>query len=224
MKPRALQRTFLWLFVGCLAVTALMAIVAVLGGDFGQFEIRVLASSGSVSAASICAMACAAFRERGKVAALGTLGIVLAGLALLAVLILIWVEPGHEWVKMTLLLVLFSAATAHCELLLLPPLAQRHVWVQRLAMGAIALLTLLIGIVILWEPSGHVMPQMLGVVAIIVSLLTLVVPVLWKIGGGPRPHSGEGRTTLTLTCSPDGLWTDSNGVRYDVRRCDDEKP
>ncbi|MGK0205847.1 MAG: hypothetical protein ACI9S9_004940 [Planctomycetota bacterium] len=220
MDPHALRRLFLWLFVGCLGMTALLAIIAVLAGDFGDLEFRVLGSSGSVSAASICAMACAAFRERGKVAVLGTVGIALAGLALVAVLILIWFEPRplDNWVRVTLFLVLYAIASAHGQLLLLPSLAQRHVWVQRMAIGAIALLTFLLSIVILWEPADDDLMRPIVVVAIVVALLTLVVPILWRIGGESRTLSGAELTTLTLTRSPDGTWIDSGGVSYDVQR------
>ena len=92
MEPGELRRKLLWLFVACLGVTALLAIAAVLGGDFSDFVLRVLGSSASVSAASICAMACAAFRERSRWPALGTAGIVLAAITLAFALVAIWRE------------------------------------------------------------------------------------------------------------------------------------
>jgi hypothetical protein len=41
-------------------------------GDFGDTRIRILATSGTVSAASICAMACAAFESERASAGSGT--------------------------------------------------------------------------------------------------------------------------------------------------------
>ena len=49
MDERALRRTFLWLFLGCLAITALFAIGAVTAGNLGARELRIVGSSSVVS-------------------------------------------------------------------------------------------------------------------------------------------------------------------------------
>lgn len=229
MDPRALRRTFLWVFVGFLAVTALLAIAAVLSGDFGDFEARVLGSSGSISAASICAMACAAFRERGRVPQLGTLGIALSGLALAVVLVTIWIHrPDDGLVKTALVLVVWAVATAHGELLLLPALA-RHGWAQVAAVAAIAVLALLLTFSIIGENIDEGMVRLIGVMAIVVALFTLVVPILWKIGGtapaGAATAARDAATTpgagtLVLRQAADGFWVDPAGARYAVQRLD----
>ncbi|MCA8973189.1 MAG: hypothetical protein KDC98_00635 [Planctomycetes bacterium] len=219
MDPRALRRTFLWLFIGCLGLTALLAILAVLSGGFGDFQTRILASSASISAASVCAMACAAFRERGRLPRLGTAGIALVGIALALVLACTWVEhPGKALVKTALLFVVHAVSTAHGELLLLPALAPRYRWVQTAAIVAIALLALQLSVLIVWQADDDVMLRLIGVTSIVVALTTLVVPILWKIGG-------ESHARLVLRQVADGAWVDGTGARYEVRRlAGDEAP
>lgn len=216
MTPRDLRRAFLWSFVGCLAFTALVAIVTVLSGDFGETQARVLASSGAVSAASVCAMACAAFRERGRVPQLGTLGIVLAGIALVATLVTVWQEaPDDGLIKTALVLSIWAVAVAHAELLLLPVLAVRHRPVQVAAVVAIATLAALLTVLIVGELSGNAFARLLGVVSIVVALLTLVVPIVARIGGEARvAQDTPGR--LVLQRGPDGVWVDASGARYAV--------
>lgn len=220
MSPRDLRRAFLWSFVGCLGFTALVAIVAVLSGDFGETQLRVLASSGAVSGASVCAMACAAFRERGRVPQLGTIGIALAGIALVATLVTVWQQdPDEGLIKSTLVLTIWAVAVAHAELLLLPALALRHRPVQVAAVGAIATLAAMLTALIVGEVSGDEFARLLGVLAIVVALLTLVVPIVAKIGG-ETAAPGSAPARLVLQRGPDGVWVDAGGTRYAVTPLD----
>lgn len=222
MDPRALRRLFLWVFLGFLGCTALLAIGAVLSGSFGELQARVLASSASVSAASICAMACAAFRERGRVPGLGTAGIALAGVALAAVLVAVWTEhPGESQMRWTFTIVVYAVATAHAELLLLPRLSPRHAPMQLLAVGSIALLAVLLTVAILGHVDNEGMMRTVAVVAIVVALQTLAIPILWKIGGDEGVSGAAGGASapqLVLRQGADGVWVDAAGARYVVRR------
>ena len=74
MNPENAKRIFLKLFIGFLSLTATIAILSVLSGDFDEFQLKILASSFSISAASICSMSCAAFVEKKKKKELGILG------------------------------------------------------------------------------------------------------------------------------------------------------
>ena len=75
MNSRELKRTLLKVFVGFLSLTAAIAILSVLTGEFGAFQVKVLATTMTISAASICAMSCAAFIEIRRKKVLGTIGI-----------------------------------------------------------------------------------------------------------------------------------------------------
>src|SRR5688572_16842182 len=149
MDERALRRTFLWLFLGFLAVTALVAIGAVLSVGLGETELRIGASSSTISGASICAMPCAAFLERKRARLVGIVGIALAGVAAAMLLLLIWDDDwSRTQTQLTMVLVVYAIGAAHAQLLWLPRLAERHRWAQFAAVGAIGLLSLLLTILI----------------------------------------------------------------------------
>ena len=216
-----LRQAFLWLFLGFLALTALVAMVTVLSGTFGQTEGRILGSSATVSAASVCAMACAAFRERDRGRRLGSLGIGLAIAAAAALLVQIWRQGENETqVKVTLLLVTYAAGMAHAELLWMPRLLPAHRWVQKAAVAAIATLDALLTYLILGGGGDDAVARLAIAVSIVVALLTLVVPILWKIGGASRAVPGD-PARLSLSRQADGAWVDGAGVRYEVRRLED---
>jgi len=219
MARGTLRQAFLWSAIIFLALTAAIAIGVVLFGEFGDLQARVLGSSGTVSAACVLALACAAFRERHELP--GTLGIVLAGAAALAMLVLIWGEVRERWLgKSVGVLAIWAVAVAHAELLLLPRLAERHRWVQRAVVAAIAVLAALLTIVVVGEVDSEAMGRTAGAVAIVVALLTVVVPILWKVAagenaGGARPAVGP---RLLLEQRADGTWVDAAGARYTVTR------
>lgn len=215
MATRSLSRLFLRLFLAFLVLTALVAIGAVLGGDLGDTQARILGTSATVSGASICAMACAAFRGRHR--RLGDAGIGMAMVAAVAVVVALWSgsHASEVW-KSVLILVLLAVATAHAELLWLPSLAAAHRWLQRLATASIGLLTLLLAVAIVTEPDSAAFVRTLIVLAILVALQTLLVPLLWKLGGAPTPIAEQ----LLLVRQPDGSFADAAGQRYAVQRLD----
>lgn len=223
MEPSSLRRKFLWSFLACLAITALVAIAAILDGRFDETKGRVLASSASISGASICAMACAAFVERGRVPWLGGVGIALAGLALLLVLIVLWAATRQRpWGRAALLATIWAVATAHAELLLLPRLSRAHRLVQPAAVAAIGTLATVLSVLVFWPSLGESVLQVVAVLSIVVALLTLAVPVLWKIGGtaeAPAPVAAP-RDHLSLRRAADGTWVDGSGRRYAVQPLD----
>jgi hypothetical protein len=223
MDARLMRRTFLWLFIGFLGLSALLAIVAVLGGSFGELQARVCASSATISAASVCALACAAFRERERGRTLGNVGIALAGLAAAALLLMIWGDGGKWPWRVTIVLAIWAAATAHAELLWLPRLRADHQWTQRALVGAIGVLSLLLTVLICGDASSEALMRITVVVAIVVALLTLVVPILAKIGSVAPDVGARAGQELVLRLCTDGAWIDATGARYEVRRLDPDR-
>src|SRR5262249_38985134 len=162
------------------------------------------------SAASICAMACAAFREKRRVPALGGLGIALALAAGALAIVCIWSEPPPEpLAKVTLTLVILSIGSAHAEVLWLLRLQPRHQWAQALSSVAIAALAGFLSVMV-WAGGGddHALRALI-VLSILVGLLTLVVPVLAKLGA---PEAHRGREQLVLARLGGDLWRDAAGA------------
>ena len=118
MNTASMKKRFLHAFVGFLGLTAFIAIVSVLSGEFGELQIKILVTSFTVSAASICSMSCAAFIEKQKQQGLGFSGILLSVVAAVLLILLIWLEFENEWYfKTTFTMAVCAASFAHAFLL-----------------------------------------------------------------------------------------------------------
>lgn len=228
MHGSSLRRAFLWSFLGFLGITALLAIVVVVGGEFDERMARVLGTTATVAGSSVLAMACAAFRERQRVA--GTVGIVLAGAAAVCGIALLWAEKFDEDLgRATVLVFVYAVSVAHAELMLLARLPKRYRWVQTALVVGIALMALTLTPVILEEVYDRdAVGRFLGVLAILIALGTLAVPVLLWISRSERAEEAAAAPTmagaatmlrrLALVEQPDGSWRGDDGGVYELRR------
>ncbi len=228
MHATSLRRAFLWSFLGFLGITALVAIGVVVGGSFDETMARVLGTTATVSGCSVLALACAAFRERARVA--GTVGVVLAAAAAVSSVSLLWRETFDEdHGRATMILVVYAVSVAHAELMLLARLPRRYRWVQTALVVGIAAIALTLTPVILEEVYDRdLVGRFLGVLAILVALGTLAVPVLLWISRSERAEADAaalaaagGQPTprrLALVEQPDGGWRGDDGAVYEVRR------
>ena len=214
MNSSEIKRLSLKAFVGFLSFTALVAIVSVLSGEFGEIQIKVLATSLTISAASICAMSCAAFMEKKKSRALGLGGIFLSVASAALVILGLWPEfDSKEYWKTTITLTVFAVAFAHAFLLVLPDLNDRHKWVQRVAATSIGILSLQIVIAVWGEIDEEAYYRVLAMVAIIVGLETLVVPLLMKFQKKVQEPTPQ---RIVLERIEGELYTDSAGKTFRV--------
>lgn len=200
-------------FVGFLILTALLAVVAVLSGNFGDVQGRVLASSFSVSVASICAMSGAVFIDSRGPRWLGVLGITVALIGLVLVNVGLWLEPGAwKFWEIAFVFVAVSFGLAHGFLLQLPNLNAAHRWVQTLSALSIAVLVLLISGALIWGWFGDLFWRGTGVVAIAVVLCSALIPILMRLGA-----SSTARVKLVLELLEGGVYQTANGKRFEVR-------
>lgn len=217
MNYAELRRITLWTFIGFLVLTALVAIISVLIGEFGEIQAKILGTCLAISACSICAMACAAFMEKRKATKLGLAGIALSvGWSSLAI-IGMWAEIHEdEYWKTVATLAVCAVAFAHGFLLLLPELARRHRWIQVTTLAFIGILAAQIVIGMWAEIDDETYLRLLTVVAIMVVLGTLVVPILMKFGQGAKPRNDR----LVLRGVGGELFEDASGRRYRVSELD----
>jgi hypothetical protein len=209
-----LPRLFLRLFLGFLVVTALLAIGIVLLGDMNDTQERILGTSSIISAASVAAMVCAAFRGRARRPWLGAAGIALAGATAAGAIAMVWTRLENEAFGRSLAcLTTVATATALAELLWLLPLHGQHRRLQQATTATIAGLALLICLQVAFELNSEFVVRTTIAVAIVVALAILAHPILWKL----RPAPVE-PTRLVLLHEHDDVWTDGNGHRYSVRQ------
>ncbi len=217
MNHRKARDLSLKLFIAFLGITALVAIVCVLGGEFGELEVKILLTSLTISAASICAMSCAAFMGKRKLVELGFVGIGLAMVSAALVILGMWSEISAAgfW-KTTITCIVLAVGLAHVLLLLMPELDASQRWVQPVVALAIAVLALQIIVAVVAEIDEESYYQFLAAVAILVGLGTLVIPILMRL----RKGTAAREDSLVLSRVAGDVWRDRSGREFRVTRID----
>jgi hypothetical protein len=209
-----LRKLSLKVFLGFLGLTAIIAIISVLSGEFGELQMKVLATSLTISAASICSMSCAAFIEKKSPKELGMSGILLSVVAAGLLIAGVWLEPHNdEYWKTAVTFVIAAVAFAHAFLLVLPTLDATQKWVQRVSTVTIGMLALQIAVAVWGEINNEGYYRCLAVVAIIVGLETLAIPMLMKL----RKSNAQEKLTLVLEKLEDDIYRDTTGKQYQLR-------
>jgi len=223
MNPK---RTALWFLIASVAVSAVIGIIAIVIGAFGKTEARILLTTLAISAASICALACGALWESGRVKLLPMIGIALAIFAAILIIAGIWWEPsGDGYWKFTASAGLIAAATAHVCLLALAKLAPRFVWSQIVAYTAAYFLALLFIYLIYFTPKGDALIRVIGVTSTVLAAVTILTPVFHRLSRGDliEPSEFTSLTTPqlhpTITCPQCGASLPNSPVDTSCGRC-----
>ncbi|MEO0794907.1 MAG: hypothetical protein AAFX93_07090 [Verrucomicrobiota bacterium] len=222
MNINKIRSIFLWLFIGFLSLTALIGIASVLIGEWSETQLKVLATTFSISAASVCAMACAAFIEKRKRGDIGGIGVALNFIAASALIVGVWAEmDGEMFWKSTLSAIVLALSFTHACLMHLPTLATAYRWTQAVVVVLISILGVMILYVFWAEVDAENYFRLLAVVSIITVLFTLVIPILAKISSSTvkveaEVHLSEDHLYLKLV--EPGLYRDPDGKEYRVSR------
>jgi hypothetical protein len=222
MNYTKITRLSLKLFIGFLVLTALITMISVLTGTFGKIEMKILGTTFTISAASICSMSCAAFINKKKLVQLGLLGILLSVSAAIMLIIGMWWEIRSDvGEKVTITLSVFAVAFAFAFLLVLPKLDDRQKWVQLVSSVSIGILALQMVVAVCLE--GYIKLndwyfRLLAVVAIVVGLETIVIPILMKL------RKGDGRKDDKIVLERIGgdVYRDPAGRKYRLTEMDVE--
>jgi hypothetical protein len=172
--------------IGSIAVSAVLGVWAILVGDFGEFEAKVLLTSLTVSGASILAMACGAAWERRSLVRAAAAGIGTAVVTGALILVGIWGEVGDdEFWRTTAMFSIVACACAHASLLSLAVLESRFRWVQWAAFGLDAALAGSL-ILFVWDAwTDESAERFIGVVSILLASATIAAPVLHRMSRLP---------------------------------------
>ncbi|ANY09054.1 hypothetical protein [Pseudonocardia sp. HH130630-07] len=209
---RGVRRAMIVLVVGALVVAALLGIAALLGGEFGELQGRIVLSTLVVAAFGTTALCDLAVVTRA-VRAIGFCGLAASLGAAVCALVLIWqdsmgADPGEYWWKSLGLLTIAAVALAHGNLLL--PLADRpHRAIRAglaVALAAIAVVAVMLALPVLTDgavpgPSDDGYWRWFGVAAIVDALGTIALPVLVLVLRGPagtEPAPASVRLELEL--------------------------
>lgn len=196
-----MRRSFLYVLIGSVAVSALLGIMALLSSELGETEIKVLLSTLCVAGASILSLACAAAWEKNRARTFAGPGIGAAVVGFGLLLIGIWgeVESESHW-KLGATGVIAACFCAHAAPLLLLRLAPSQRWVQPATIVCTALLGLVLLVVIWGEDSTSDAWRAIGIFAILGTAGTILTTVFHRMippdrDGTPAalrcPHCGE---------------------------------
>jgi len=189
MSPKKIA---LWFLVISVALSAVLGIIAILSGNFGDFEARVILTTVTISAASICALAAGALWENRRERTFPGITVALAILAAAVIIIGIWgkISTISYW-KFSATVGVLAIAFAQACLVSLARLASRFASTRIIALIAIFFLATLIIIAICTEVSSEGFFKTMGATAILVAALTIMMPIFHRLSRGdlsPTPQ------------------------------------
>jgi hypothetical protein len=188
-----LRRAFLYLLIASVAVSAVFAIAVILFGDFGDFEVRVMMTTLTLTAASILGLACGAALEAGKARVHPYAGIVFSILSALALFLIIWnvFDESKIYIKSTLTAVMVAVVCSHLSLLSLARLDARFRWSRPTAMALDWVLAAILLYLMWFEPEGDsdIVFRVIAVLSILIGAVTVMTPVFHKLSGPDDPRA-----------------------------------
>jgi uncharacterized protein (DUF983 family) len=180
-----LRKAALRLLILSIGVSGVLAIVALVSGEFGNLQAKVLLSALATAGASICGMACGAAWDADRWRELAVAGIVVIVATLLLTLFNFWVEPEpiDLWMKCAGTGWLLGIATGHGCLL---GMARADGLLARIRMASLGLGYLLAaGLALpLWEVSftdNETYARWVGVIAVLMLMGSLSLPVAGRL-------------------------------------------
>src|SRR5699024_4384372 len=209
--PARLKLVSLYCFIVFLVISALLAIVTVLSGNFGEFELKVLLTTSVIAAASVCGLCCGVYVQRNGTSWPGAIGVGLAWLAAILFICGAWLEvPDEGYWRVTVILGIFAIATAHVLSLLGLRLRPAHDWLKPIAAITILALATAVSLVVWslfwgdWIAGG--VWNLITVLAIICVLETLVLPILARLAAADAANAEPAAAQLLLTHRGDDLY------------------
>ncbi len=182
MSPKKLA---LWFLIVSVALSAAFGIITIISGTFGAFEGRVILTTITISAASMCALAAGAFWESRGARTLPGFAVAFAILAAVLIIIGVWGRfSGDEYWKSTASVGVLAIASAQACLISLARLAPRFAWTRTVALIAVSFLALSILLAIWGEIKEEGFYKAMGAAAILVAALTIMMPIFHRLSRG----------------------------------------
>jgi sensor histidine kinase YesM len=189
-----LKKIFLYLLIGSVSLSALIGIVVILLGNFGELETKVLLTTLTVTVTSILGLACGAYLETGRGRILPFAGIAFAVISAVMWMFTIWAwrDQNDIFAKSLMTVTLLAASCSHISLLSLARLDKRFIWARYAAHIFVWLLTSIL-VWLIWTIVGHVsdpVGRVIGVLSILIGALTVITPIFHKLS------RDEGKTEI----------------------------
>lgn len=207
----------LYFLIGFLVLTGVFAIFEVIAGEFGQNELKVLATMLVIVLASMGILCCSMYSEKSGHVVPGLSGTVLVIAAAFLLILGIWagLRADTYW-KTTAIAGIFAVACAHALALLSVRLSTKYLWIRVTATVNIFLLAAVLSSFIISETMEESAFRLMIVLSILAALQTLIIPILKKVT--ETDEHARSDKNLSLTRRADGLWEDIYGDVYSVER------
>ncbi len=214
MENAKLRRLLLVAAILALSITAIIAIVALLAGDFADTELRVLATTGGFGLSSLIAMRGTELLNQRRHVVLGHAVISLSALSFLIELWILWLDDDSElaW-KSYVCSISIAVATAQIAGMLGRRRATDPAWIPRLvwAAGASAVVVAAMGCAAaIGEISRAGYYRALGALVVLNVFLVLLQPVVRRLGKPAAEIDGSGRRFVLVLA--DGSRIDREGA------------
>lgn len=219
-----MKRLALRVLIASVALSAVLGTWALLVGDFGYVQVKVLLTSLCISGASILTMAYVAAWDRAPHPLLPRAGMALAIGGFALVIVLMWAksESKAAW-KTAGSALLLATAAEHASLLGLATLQRRHRWLFPAAWTTTALLVALILAVIWGAWDEENVWRWVGVLSILLCAFTILIPVFQRVGRGAGPPLATSGARAVRFCPACGQGVEVDaacaacGARFSVR-------
>lgn len=179
------KKIFLYLLTCSIVLSGLMGIWAIISGEFGDLQEKILLTTLTVVGTSILGLACGAFLESPqnlRLKAVPTAGIIVAVVCAAASFWLIWGfsnRSENEFFKLFFVSLIFAFSLAQLSLLSMARLADRFRWSLVTAYIAIFILDSIVSAIIVFELSGDdgLVLRLIGVLSVVAASLTVIIPI-----------------------------------------------
>ena len=184
-----LKKLFLYSLIVSVSLSALIGIIVILFGNFGDFEGKVLATTFTIACTSILGLACGAYLEKKRGKLLPTFGIIFSVISSVMCLILIWTSfdlDNDLFSKILASATLSAVACSHLSLVSIAELDKKFQWSKIALTGCVWILVSILLYIIWFQPNSDsdFIVRVIAVLSIIITALTIVTPVLYKLSSG----------------------------------------
>lgn len=222
MRPKKLA---LWFLITSVGISAVVGIFAILRGEFGDFESRIMVTTLTISITSICAMAAGALWEARNTRFLPLLAMIFAVAAAGLLITAIWSHTfsANFW-RFTASVCVLALANTHACVLSLAKLARRYAWLRVVAFLGIYFLAASVIYVIYFPPREDTWIRIIGVTAIVVTALTIMMPIFHRLSRADFAISRDKTVTgpqlhPTITCPACGASQPNSATELRCSNC-----
>ncbi len=186
MQNLNIKKLFLHSLIASVAVSALIGIVVILAGNFGEFEAKILGTTFTIAVTSILGLACGAYLETKRGKLLPIFGIIFSIISAILFLVLIWVEmiwKEEIFFKSLATASILATACSHLSLISIPKLDSKFQWSKITLHSCVWILSTILLYILWFEPNSDndFVFRIIAVLSIIIAALTITTPVFYKL-------------------------------------------